>query len=244
MSGGVRRRWRCADALDWRNSAGQGWAPEFRGADLVPDVMAKESVSRSSFPRLEGRGESTGRKSSLQAVAAKTGEDCGATPIPVRVTSRVRPPTHLYKFTTDGVKQTSGRSSVLQGDLVRELPVGKIKPMELRASRLSKKRSKTFQTGKGICVGEVSKLSGLPNNERQRYQEMRSAVILAKRDKLLKTYGTDCEIFAIVAKQLIAQDSSIEKRVELAVKKSLRLIGERHLGELKQTIAKWNTAPQ
>ncbi|XP_059806057.1 uncharacterized protein LOC132381004 isoform X2 [Hypanus sabinus] len=94
-------------------------------------------------------------------------------------------------------------------------------------------------------AGELSRSSALSERERQkrqRHREKRSAAILAKRDKLMKIYKMDCEAFATVAKQLIAQDASLEERVASAVKKSLRLIGERCLAELKGTIAKWDAA--
>ncbi|XP_072133761.1 uncharacterized protein [Mobula birostris] len=103
----------------------------------------------------------------------------------------------------------------------------------------------TGRTGKDDLARELSRSSALSERERQRRQrhrEKRSAAILAKRDKLMKIYKMDCEAFATVAKQLIAQDASLEERVALAVKKSLQLIGERCLAELKETIAKWDAA--
>ncbi|XP_051891095.1 uncharacterized protein LOC127581066 [Pristis pectinata] len=114
-----------------------------------------------------------------------------------------------------------------------------------KSSSASSMAGNVSRTGKDSLARDLSRSRALPQKDRQRKQrhrEQRSAAILAKRDKLMKTYKMDCEIFAIVAKQLIAQDASLEKRVESAVRKSLRLIGERRLAELKETIAKWDTA--
>ncbi|XP_041051775.1 uncharacterized protein LOC121282233 isoform X2 [Carcharodon carcharias] len=117
-----------------------------------------------------------------------------------------------------------------------------------------------YKAGKDILVKGHSSSNAISEKDGPKnpiHTDPRSALILAKRDKLMKmvssplssvgaefiqTYRLDCETFAIVAKQLVSQDPTIEKQVQLALRKSLQLIGERCLGELKKSIAKYDEA--
>ncbi|XP_078402429.1 uncharacterized protein LOC144683360 isoform X2 [Cetorhinus maximus] len=104
---------------------------------------------------------------------------------------------------------------------------------------------KVSKAGKDILVKGHSSSNAISEKDRPKnaiHTDPRSALILAKRDKLMKTYRLDCETFAMVAKQLVNQDPTIEKQVQLALRKSLQLIGERCLGELKKSIAKYDEA--
>ncbi|XP_041051779.1 uncharacterized protein LOC121282233 isoform X5 [Carcharodon carcharias] len=119
---------------------------------------------------------------------------------------------------------------------------------------------KVSKAGKDILVKGHSSSNAISEKDGPKnpiHTDPRSALILAKRDKLMKmvssplssvgaefiqTYRLDCETFAIVAKQLVSQDPTIEKQVQLALRKSLQLIGERCLGELKKSIAKYDEA--
>ncbi|XP_072886351.1 uncharacterized protein [Hemitrygon akajei] len=153
------------------------------------------------------------------------------------------------RFPTKGEEISKGADSVLEKEKIqgneavnwkKHGPGGK-RPencFPTKGEEISKSRTDDL-------AGELSRSSALSERERQkrqRHREKRSAAILAKRNKLMKIYKMDCEAFATVAKQLIAQDASLEERVASAVKKSLRLIGERCLAELKGTIAKWDAA--
>ncbi|XP_067913697.1 uncharacterized protein [Heterodontus francisci] len=104
---------------------------------------------------------------------------------------------------------------------------------------------KVSKAAKDILAREPSGSNTVYQMDRPKsetHKDPRSALILAKRDKLMKTYRLDCETFAMVAKQLVNQDPSIEKQVQSALRKSLQLIGERCLEELKKSIAKYDAA--
>ncbi|XP_067863679.1 hepatoma-derived growth factor-related protein 2-like [Heptranchias perlo] len=102
---------------------------------------------------------------------------------------------------------------------------------------------KVSTAGKDILAREPSRLNTTSIKDRPKKETLkdpRSALILAKRDKLMKTYRLDCEIFAMVAKQLVNQEPTIEKQVQSALRKSLHQIGERCLEDLKKSIAKYD----
>ncbi|XP_048409217.1 daf-12-interacting protein 1-like isoform X2 [Stegostoma tigrinum] len=111
---------------------------------------------------------------------------------------------------------------------------------DLKSHSASATGCKVSKASKDVSKSDATTEKDRPKNET--HKDPRSALILAKRDKLMKTYRLDCEAFAIVAKQLVNQDPTIEKQVQLALRKSLRLIGERCLGELKKSIAKYDAA--
>ncbi|XP_072336079.1 uncharacterized protein [Scyliorhinus torazame] len=104
---------------------------------------------------------------------------------------------------------------------------------------------KVSQAGKNILAKEHSRSNDIFKKDRPKnepHNDPRSILILAKRDRLMNTYRSDCETFAAVAKQLVSQDPTIEKQVQFALRKSLQRIGERCLEELKKGIAKYDAA--
>ncbi|XP_078054034.1 uncharacterized protein LOC144479239 [Mustelus asterias] len=104
---------------------------------------------------------------------------------------------------------------------------------------------KVSQAGKDTLAKERSRSNAISEKNRpknKRHKDPRSARILAKRDKLMKAYRLDCETFAMVAKQLVSQDPTLEKRVHSALGKSLQLIGQQCLEKLKKSIAKYDAA--
>ncbi|XP_038676095.1 uncharacterized protein LOC119978498 isoform X3 [Scyliorhinus canicula] len=104
---------------------------------------------------------------------------------------------------------------------------------------------KVNQAGKNILAKEQSRSNDIFKKDRPKKEpqfDPRSILILAKRDRLMNTYRSDCETFAAVAKQLVNQDPTIEKQVQFALRKSLQRIGERCLEELKKGIAKYDAA--
>ncbi|XP_048467774.1 uncharacterized protein LOC109915636 [Rhincodon typus] len=111
---------------------------------------------------------------------------------------------------------------------------------DLKSHSASATGCKVSKAIKDVSRSDTMTEKDRPKNET--HKDPRSALILAKRDKLMKTYRSDCEAFAMVAKQLVNQDPTIEKQVQLALRKSLQLIGERCLGELKKSIAKYDAA--
>ncbi|XP_043572480.1 uncharacterized protein LOC122563108 [Chiloscyllium plagiosum] len=111
---------------------------------------------------------------------------------------------------------------------------------DLKSHSTSATGCKVSKAGKEVSRSDTTTEKGRPKNET--HKDPRSALILAKRDKLMKAYRLDCETFAMVAKQLVNQDPTIEKQVQLALRKSLQLVGERCLEELKRSIAKYDAA--
>ncbi|XP_062921304.1 uncharacterized protein LOC134355406 [Mobula hypostoma] len=204
------------------------------------EEIGKKRESRKSSGNIRDGGHRSNRSSSSGSVAGSTGREheprgdsTGREREPRGVsTGREREPRGV----------STGREREPRGDSTGR----KREPRGDSTGREREPRGdSTGRTGKDDLARELSRSSALSERERQRRQrhrEKRSAAILAKRDKLMKIYKMDCEAFATVAKQLIAQDASLEERVASAVKKSLQLIGERCLAELKETIAKWDAA--
>ncbi|GCC30842.1 hypothetical protein chiPu_0009296 [Chiloscyllium punctatum] len=111
---------------------------------------------------------------------------------------------------------------------------------DLKSHSASATGCKVNKAGKEVSRSDTTTEKGRPKNKTRK--DPRSALILAKRDKLMEAYRLDCETFAMVAKQLVNQDPTIEKQVQLALRKSLQLVGEHCLEELKRSIAKYDAA--
>uniref|UniRef100_UPI00398EF593 uncharacterized protein n=1 Tax=Pristiophorus japonicus TaxID=55135 RepID=UPI00398EF593 len=111
---------------------------------------------------------------------------------------------------------------------------------DLKSHRVPSTGSRDSKAAKDSHAREPSRSNTISEKDRPKketHRDARAALILAKRDKLMKIYRLDCELFAMVAKQLVHEDPSIEKQVQLALRRSLHQIGERCLEELKKSIA-------
>ncbi|XP_070558571.1 periphilin-1-like [Ptychodera flava] len=62
------------------------------------------------------------------------------------------------------------------------------------------------------------------------------AILKAKKEEIERAYRQDCETFATVVKMLISKDPSLEEKLQYSLEENLKLIGQKSVEELKDTI--------